>query len=52
MPAPTIEGAVALLASPLGVKNGHRRILDEAGRSVTEAYPELGVEEVLVADNP
>jgi nucleotide-binding universal stress UspA family protein len=52
MPAPTIEGAVALLASPLEVKNGHRRILDEAGRSVTEAYPELGVEEVLVADNP
>lgn len=52
MPMPTVEGSIALLASPIEVKNVHRRILDDAGHLVMEAYPELGVEEVLVADNP
>lgn len=52
MPTPTVEGAVALLASPLEIKNAHRKILADAGRIVTEQYPELGIEEVLVGDNP
>lgn len=52
MPTPTVEGAVALLPSPIEMKNAHRRILEEAGRVVVETYPEIGVEEVLVADNP
>ncbi|GAA5035152.1 universal stress protein [Microbacterium fluvii] len=52
MPAPAIDGAVALVSSPLEVKNVHRRILDDAGRLVTAEFPELGVEEVLVNDHP
>lgn len=52
MPTPTIEGAVALISSPIEVKNAHRRILDDAGRLVTAEYPEIGVEDVLVNDNP
>lgn len=52
MPTPTIEGAVALISSPLEVKRAHRAILDDAGRLVAAEYPELGVEDVLVNDNP
>ncbi|GAA2000385.1 universal stress protein [Microbacterium ulmi] len=52
MPVPTVDGAVALLASPLEIKNAHRKLLEEAGQRVLEAYPELGVEAVLVGDNP
>ncbi len=52
MPTPTIEGSIALLTSPIVAKNAHRKVLEEAGRRVSEAYPELGIEEVLVADNP
>lgn len=52
MPVPTLEGSSALLASPLQVKESHRRILRDALHRVQEAFPTLTVEEALVADNP
>ncbi|GAB3603013.1 universal stress protein [Microbacterium aureliae] len=52
MPVPTLEGAVALLASPLQVKEGHRKILRDAVHRVQRSYPDLEIVEELVADNP
>ncbi len=52
MPVPTLEGATALLASPLQVKEGHRKILRDAVHRVQDAYPTVEIDEVLVADNP
>lgn len=52
MPPPTTDGAVALLASPIEVKGGHRRILDQAHRDVVQTHPALAVERSLVHDNP
>jgi nucleotide-binding universal stress UspA family protein len=52
MPTPTLEGAAALLASPLQVKEGHRKILRDAVHRVQRSYPDLDMEEMLVADNP
>lgn len=52
MPTPTIEGSIALLASPIEVKEDHRRILADAAERVAVAYPELGIEEVLVPAAP
>ena len=52
LPAPTMEGAVALLASPIAEKARHRRILEEAHAYVTEAYPSLNIQKVLRQDDP
>ncbi|GAA1469124.1 universal stress protein [Microbacterium thalassium] len=52
MPVPRLEGSSALLASPLQVKENHRRILREAMHRVQEAYPTVTIEEALVNDNP
>ncbi|QKJ18238.1 universal stress protein [Microbacterium hominis] len=52
MPTPQLDGAVALLASPLQVKEEHRKVLRDAVRHVAARYPQLVVEEALVADNP
>ena len=52
MPLPTTDGSVALLASPIQVKGGHRRILEDAHRRVIAAHPDLSVERALINDNP
>jgi nucleotide-binding universal stress UspA family protein len=52
MPVPTMDGAVAVLASPIEQKAGHRRILDTVGDDLQAAYPGLAIERVLVNDNP
>lgn len=52
MPAPTLEGPVALLASPMDVKAAHRRILDDARSRVAVAHPGVTVKAILVQDNP
>ena len=52
MPEPTMDGAVALLASPIVEKAGHRRILDQAHAYVTDAYPSLNAQKVLLQDSP
>lgn len=50
MPTPVLEGSVALLASPLEVKDEHRRILKDALRRVEEAHPGLEIEPHLVPE--
>ena len=52
MPVPTMDGAVALLASPIEQKATHRRILDAVADTVQAAYPGIAVERILVNDNP
>ncbi|WP_100814320.1 universal stress protein [Microbacterium lacus] len=52
MPVPTMDGAVAVLASPIEQKAAHRRILDAAGDAVLAEYPDVAVERMLVHDNP
>lgn len=52
MPVPTMDGAVALLASPIEQKATHRRILDAVADTVLAAYPGIAVERILVNDNP
>jgi nucleotide-binding universal stress UspA family protein len=52
MPVPTMDGAVALLASPIEQKAAHRRILDAVADTVQAAYPGIAVERMLVNDNP
>jgi nucleotide-binding universal stress UspA family protein len=52
MPVPTMDGAVALLASPIEQKATHRRILDDVGDAVHAAHPGITIERVLVNDNP
>lgn len=51
MPVPTIDGSVALLASPLQVKEAHRRILREAVRRIAAQHPDLEIEERLVPED-
>lgn len=52
MPVPTMDGEVALLASPIEQKAAHRRILDTAADDLLAAYPGLVIERMLVNDNP
>jgi nucleotide-binding universal stress UspA family protein len=52
MPSPTFDGSVALLASPIEEKAGHRRILDGAVTHLGSGYPALTVDANLVHDNP
>lgn len=52
MPVPTMDGAVALLASPIEQKAMHRRILDAAADTLQAAHPDLVIERLLVNDNP
>ena len=51
MPAPRIEGSVALLASPIQVRAKHRGILRAAALEVSLIYPDLHIEQVLVQEN-
>jgi nucleotide-binding universal stress UspA family protein len=51
MPAPRIEGSVALLASPIQVRAQHRGILRAAALEVSLIYPDLHIEQVLVQEN-
>jgi len=50
MPAPTIEGPIALLASPIEVKAAHRRVLDQAFFHVSEMDPRIRSAKILVHD--
>jgi nucleotide-binding universal stress UspA family protein len=50
MPAPQMEGAIALLASPLHVKAGHAKILREAALGLAHTHPGLHVDQVLVQE--
>ena len=52
MPAPTMDGAVALLASPIEQKAGHRRILEGVCGQVQNAYPDLKVDWILAGESP
>jgi nucleotide-binding universal stress UspA family protein len=52
MPVPQMEGSVALLASPIEARAGHRRILREATQRAQGAHPGLVVEHVLEQGNP
>lgn len=52
MPQPTMDGAVALLASPTELKAVHRRILDDACEQASALYPDVAVTRVLVRSNP
>jgi len=52
MPGPQMDGAIALLASPITVKAEHLRILREAALRVASAYPAVRVEKTLVQANP
>jgi nucleotide-binding universal stress UspA family protein len=52
MPVPTMDGEVAVLASPIEQKAAHRRILDTAGDVLRAAYPDVPIELILVNDNP
>ena len=52
MPAPTMDGAVALLASPIGEKARHRRILEGVAEQVLIAQPDLKVEWTLARESP
>ena len=52
MPTPTMDGSVALLASPIAEKAAHRRVLDGACEQVLASQPGLKVEWTLVRDNP
>jgi nucleotide-binding universal stress UspA family protein len=51
MPVPTIDGAVTPLASPLQVKEAHRRILREAARRCASLDLQLDIEERLVPED-
>ena len=48
MPAPRMDGAVALLASPIQERAVHRGILREGVRAVSRAHPDVRFDEVLV----
>ncbi|GAA2997136.1 universal stress protein [Microbacterium aurantiacum] len=52
MPVPTLEGSVALLSSPLQVKDQHRRILKDAVQRARAAASGLRIEDVLVSSAP
>jgi nucleotide-binding universal stress UspA family protein len=51
MPAPRIEGSVALLASPIQVRAEHRNTLRAAVLGVSLSYPDLDIEQVLIQEN-
>lgn len=50
--APTLDGSVALLPSPIEEKAIHRRILEDTLEHLSTKYPGLTVEANLVQDNP
>ena len=52
LPTPTMDGAVALLASPIEAKADHRRVLDGAREQVLKTQPTLKVDVILARDNP
>lgn len=52
MPQPTMDGAVAYLASPIEERAVHRRILDQVHAHVASTHPDLAVEKILVQNNP
>lgn len=52
MPVPTLEGSVALISSPLQVKDQHRRILKDAVQQARAAASVAPIEDVLVSSAP
>lgn len=52
MPIPQMEGSVALLASPIEARAGHRRMLRAAELRVQEAHPDVPIVQVLEQSNP
>jgi nucleotide-binding universal stress UspA family protein len=51
-PAPTMDGSLALISSPIAVKAEHRRMLDDIQRRVVSDHPRLKVAVLLAQDNP
>jgi nucleotide-binding universal stress UspA family protein len=49
-PAPTIEGSIALIASPIEEKSTHRRLLERAFLHISDAYPSARSTRILVHD--
>ena len=52
MPVPQMEGSVALLASPIEARAGHRRILREAAQRAQSVRPGIQVEQVMEQGSP
>lgn len=52
VPVPTMDGSVALLASPIEVKSAHRRILNSVFEQVAAEHPSLKVDWILARDAP
>lgn len=52
VPAPRMEGSVALLASPIEARAGHRKILREAAERVLGRHASLVVDQVLEQSTP
>jgi nucleotide-binding universal stress UspA family protein len=52
MPSPQMEGSVALLASPIEARAGHRRILREAEERAHSVHAGLTIEQVLEQGSP
>lgn len=52
MPVPTMDGSVALLASPFAEKARHRHILESACKTVITARPDVKVDSLLARDSP
>lgn len=52
MPSPTMDGSVALLASPIEVKAAHRRILNDACAHIIDRHPGVTVQKLLVQERP
>ncbi|MDN3494884.1 universal stress protein [Planococcus sp. APC 4015] len=52
MPPPRMEGAVALLASPIQEKAVQRSILRESVLALSRSHPDVQVEQVLVQESP
>jgi nucleotide-binding universal stress UspA family protein len=52
MPVPRMEGSVALIASPIEARAGHRRILRAAVERARSAQPALVVQQVLAQSSP
>ena len=52
MPVPQMEGSVALLASPIEARAGHRRMLREAAQRAQSAHPGILIESVMEQGSP
>ncbi|HYI51243.1 MAG TPA: universal stress protein [Microbacterium sp.] len=52
IPVPQMEGSVALLASPIEARAGHRKILREAAQRAQGVHAELIVDQVLEQSTP